>query len=105
MGSFILRITENDGSLKLSWNIPDGDDDWPANAYSVDAGLLQQAAHGVRQQLRSIAFAREPLDRSEFALLLQRLANRGQDLFLQLMPPPDGGSGPTSDVQERLERL
>ena len=105
MGSFIVRITEDDGRFKLSWNIPDGDDVWPANAYSVDAGLLQQAAHGVRQQLQSIAFAPNPLDRTEFALLLQRLASRGQDLFLQLMPPPDSGSGSISDVQERLERL
>ena len=104
MGSFSLRISsEGDDRLKLIWTLPDEGDTWEPPSYSIDAGLLLQAANAVRKQLKVIAHATGPFGAAEFAPLLQNLAQRGEELFLQLMP--DMGNGGASDLQQRLEQV
>jgi hypothetical protein len=99
--SFLLSVSQQETMFKVSWTIVDGDDTASPGAYLIDAGLLEQAAYAVRQQLRVIAFARTPFEKSEFATLLRRLAQRGTELFLQLMDP---ASDPP-EVSRRFEQL
>jgi hypothetical protein len=105
MDSLVLHVAEDGDNFKLIWSgYKSGDPDpWTPRPYLVDAGLLQQAANAVRAQLRGIAFMPSCCKAAEFAPLLQKLAQRGRDLFLQLMP--DSSSGESSEVQRRLEQL
>jgi hypothetical protein len=98
MASFLLRMTAQDEQFKVSWTIIDGDDTLAPPSYSVDAGLLQQAAANVRRQLQVIADARKPFERLEFANLLKQLAQSGRTLFKQLMSP-------ANDQPDVLQRL
>jgi hypothetical protein len=100
MGSLLLRISKQDGNYKLSWTIIEGDDS-VSLAYLVDPGLLQDAAHAVRLQLRVIAFQRGKPEKAEFTKILKHLAQRGRDLFLQLMGP----AADAPELRERFERL
>jgi hypothetical protein len=105
MSSLVLRIAKDDNTFKLAWQIPEGDEVWAPSAYSIDAadsGLLQQAAIELRRQMRSIAFAAHPFEKSEFKAILQNLAAWGQDLFLHLMPPLESDA---SDLRPRLEEI
>ena len=98
MASFLLRITEYEKELKVSWTISDGDESLGPPAYLINAGLLQQAAANVRKQLQVIADARKPFEKLEFAILLKQLAQLGRTLFKQLMSP-------ANDQSEVLQRL
>jgi hypothetical protein len=104
MGSFVLHIAEEGDNFKLIWTGYEGDDIWTPNPYLVDAGPLQQAASAVRTQLRAIAFMPGRCSAAEFASLLHDLAQRGQELFLQLMPASDSASGDSTEVQGRLQQ-
>jgi hypothetical protein len=98
MGLFVLRISGDGDQFKVSWTINDGNDMDPP-AYWVDAGLLQQAAANVRQQLQVIADARIPFEKPEFAKLLKQLAQLGRTLFKQLMNPDKD----EADVRQRFQ--
>ncbi|QOZ23122.1 hypothetical protein [Bradyrhizobium sp. CCBAU 51753] len=105
MASLILHVADNGvDKFNLTWSIPDAEDVWTPPAYSVDAGLLQQAAQAVRIHLLRIAFLPERPGPEDFLDLLQQLARRGQTLFQRLMPEPDPSTGEVSDVQHRLEQ-
>lgn len=102
MSSFYLRICDNDNKFKLTWQIPDGVDTLEPPAYSVDAGTLQQTVIAVREQLRDIAFATSPIAKQEFAEVLERLAQRGSDLFQELLPDSEGYQ---FDLKQRLQKV
>src|SRR5690242_15689344 len=85
MASFVLDIAPQGDTFKLAWTIVK-DEPWTPEAYGVDAGQLKQAAANVRTQLRQIALMRDKGSSDEFALLLKRLAQYGQTLFLRLLP-------------------
>lgn len=102
MVSFVLRIAKNEEQFKVTWTITDGDEPpvTPA-AYSVDPGLLRQAAGNVRQQLQVIADARQAFEKPAFAKLLKQLAQSGRILFKQLMnPAPD-----EQEVRQRFQEV
>lgn len=101
MGWFNLRISKHDvGNYKFTWTIFE-DDDTTSLSYLVSEGYLKDAAHAVRLQLRVIAFQRGKPDKAKFKEILTRLANRGKDLFLQVMGP----AGEATDLRQRFEQL
>jgi hypothetical protein len=101
MGWFNLRISKHDvGNYKLTWSTIE-EDDRISLSYLVSEGSLKDAAHAVRLQLRVIAFQRGKPGKAEFKPILKRLAQRGKDLFLQLMGP----AGEAAELRERFEQL
>jgi hypothetical protein len=100
MISLSLHVTKEGDQFKLIWTVVEPDEIWDPPSYVVDPGRLQQAAAGVRAQLRAIAFM-PPRNTAEFSSLLKKLAQRGRELFLHLMPDPINGEA--SELQQRLE--
>jgi hypothetical protein len=105
MSAFVLHIAEDGDNFKLIWNIPDSEDVWTPSAYSIDGGMVRQASNAVRAQLRAIAFMSGEFKSEEFADILRKLAQRGHELFLQLMPASDPSNGEPSELQQRLTHV
>jgi hypothetical protein len=105
MNSLILHIAESGDRLKLIWTGYGPGEQWTPPPYEVDPGLLQQAANAVREHLREIGNLPGKPDAMVFRVLLRNLAERGHDLYLQLMPDPDPADGQPSEIQQRLEQV
>jgi hypothetical protein len=101
MSWFNLRISKQDvGNYKFTWTTFE-ENDTTSLSYLVSEGSLKDAAHAVRLQLRVIAFQRGKPGKAEFKPILKRLAQRGKDLFLQLMGP----AGEAAELRQRFEQL
>jgi hypothetical protein len=103
LNSLILHVAESAERLKLIWTGYGPGEQWTPPPYTVDPALLQQAANAVRTHLHEIGRLPQPPDAMVFRSLLQKLAERGHDLYLQLMPDPDPADGLPAEIQQRIE--